>query len=162
PTAVAYQSRERLVVAGWFRAEAHSDSLFVLRTNANGQLDANFGTLGFADPSDDSRVYPEDVAVDSQDRIVVVGSHPGGSVDQPIVLRFLPDGAPDTSFGSNGELTFPLGSHDAGATSVALREDDSIVIGGWKSASHTPWRHARDRFMLASVTQSGMLDPAFG
>lgn len=80
-----------------------------------GVLDASFAGQGFlsrdergAGPSA-SYDYLTGVAVDAQGRIVAVGESSlgrGGSTNRDlVVLRYLPDGTPDPSFGTAGRVT---------------------------------------------------------
>ena len=73
-------------------------------------------------------------AIDSQGRVVVIGSTggPDGSIDFR-VARLLPTGLPDNSFGGDGivDIAFNLGgsNHDI-ANAVAIDAQDRIVVVG--------------------------------
>lgn len=99
----------------------------VSRHLADGTLDASFGeagrvVLGFV---------PRDLVVQADGRIVVVGGDTGPLLEQDWrLVRLLPDGGPDTSFGTQGGIALDwFGSGDE-AISVALAGDGSLVVGG--------------------------------
>src|SRR6185436_2605891 len=75
---------------------------------------------------------PNGLAIDAQGRIVFVGTTPG-SLWQ--VVRLLPTGETDTSFGSNGGAVIqipeqPNNGNQAGPYGVAIDADGRIVIAG--------------------------------
>ena len=86
---------------------------------------------------------------------------PGGGLnsifqagDQDMVARLLPNGAPDSSFGSGGVVTIPYGQA-AVALAVALQPDGKIVISG---------NAFTDRVLALTfrLLPNGQRDPAFG
>jgi uncharacterized delta-60 repeat protein len=89
--------------------------------------DLGFGVNGVAvnvalagTPSTANKVA---VAVDSQGRIVTVGTAISGS-SYIHLIRHLPDGRLDTSFGTGGKAVIPFGT----VKGVAIDKDDHIVV----------------------------------
>ena len=148
--AVAVQDDGKIVVAG-YSYQASSDSDFALvRYNADGSLDAGFGTggrvtTGFGNPQDSARA----VAVQRDGRIVVAGRS-----DNDIALaRYTRSGALDASFGSGGKVTtsfFSGSTHWAYA--VTLQPDGKIVVAGAVGSDG----------LVVRYTRSGTLDASFG
>src|SRR6266542_2229921 len=73
------------------------------------------------------------VAVDSAGRIVVAGhSEPfEGNASDAVVVRLLPDGSLDPSFGNQGIVVVDLGAKNQGvAHGLAVQADGAIVVAG--------------------------------
>ena len=66
----------------------------------------------------------------SDGKIVVAGYSNNGSDDDFALVRYTSTGALDTSFGSGGKVTTPIGSGTDDANSVALQSDGKIVAAG--------------------------------
>ena len=148
--AVAVQDDGKIVVAG-YSYQASSDSDFALvRYNADGSLDAGFGTggrvtTGFGTSQD----VAEAVAVQRDGRIVVAGY----SYGHIAVARYTRAGALDASFGDGGKVTtsfFSGSTHQAYA--VALQPDGKIVVAG----------NVGGDGLVVRYTRSGTLDASFG
>ena len=148
--AVAVQDDGKIVVAG-YSYQASSDSDFALvRYNADGSLDAGFGTggrvtTGFGNLQDLARA----VAVQRDGRIVVAGR----SGNDVAVARYTRAGALDASFGDGGKVTtsfFSGSTHQAYA--VALQPDGKIVVAG----------NVGGDGLVVRYTRSGTLDASFG
>jgi uncharacterized delta-60 repeat protein len=124
---VAVQSDGKILVAGYF------DYFAVVRYNADGSLDASFGTGGIVTTNLGTGSYDQvdTMTLQSDGKIVVAGaSDASGSWDAALV-RYNTDGSLDTSFGSGGKLIGNLGlGHDTEASAVAVQSDGKIVLGG--------------------------------
>jgi uncharacterized delta-60 repeat protein len=130
--AVAIQSDGKILAAGYPTIYEFE----VVRLNANGSLDNSFGTSGrvLTWPN----ALDNDMAVDSQGRIVLTGPVPGGTFkqrNQDVGLVCLkPDGTPDPSFGPNHDgkvSTDVLGrSLDDDGQDVVIQPDGKIVVVG--------------------------------
>jgi uncharacterized delta-60 repeat protein len=122
----------------------------------DGSLDPSFGNDGLAfvePPSPDRSAEILDVAIDGQGRIVGSGeAHNDDQGDFFAVVRLLPDGTPDATFGEDGIARTYAGDTAQG---MAIQPDNRIVVTGstWDGAS---------RIVLARFLPDGALDPAFG
>jgi uncharacterized delta-60 repeat protein len=100
--------------------------------------------------------YDEDairgLALQPDGKIVVVG-YTGVYL---LVMRYLPNGALDTTFGVGGIAKLLNPQFAVRGTSVAIQADGKIIAAGWADTS--PF----EDFMLARLTASGALDPTFG
>jgi uncharacterized delta-60 repeat protein len=118
-TSIAIDSRDRIVVAG---------VNFVARFSENGHLDPSFGYGGGQIwPTEECQEHDScvltSVATDSHRRIVAAGYH----ARRFYVLRFLPDGDLDPSFGSAGRA---IGHEAAFALAVATNSKDQVLAAG--------------------------------
>lgn len=93
-----------------------------------------------------------DLAVDGQDRIIVVGRTDLSSSADFIIARFT-DAGVDDSFGTGGIVTVDFGGEDS-ASAVAL-DGASIVVSGGVS------RDAEAHTGVARLLETGALDPSF-
>jgi uncharacterized delta-60 repeat protein len=122
-------------------------------TAAPGDLDPSFGSGGMVkllEGHEDS--YGEAVVVQPDGKIVLAGYEKGNAV----VLRLLPDGAPDPTFGSGGKVTTVVPGGSSGARAVALQPDGKIVVaGGAEGASNFD-------FFFARYNSDGSPDMSFG
>jgi uncharacterized delta-60 repeat protein len=90
------------------------------RLNTDGSLGATFGTAGVAYES--AGLPTESLALESDGKIVT-GSGQG-------VARYLSNGAPDTTFGTNGISSPVPAPWSQGPRSVAIQPDGRIVLAG--------------------------------
>jgi uncharacterized delta-60 repeat protein len=152
----------------------------VARFSASGSLDTAFGELGLVNVAlpGHARFELGDVGVDPEGRVVLVGSALTGSGAKArsaaAILRYLPDGQLDPSFGSGGVVigTFGLRSGSLGGRAAVDASlggvDQQGRITFVLSTSETEARcggpaqattHAR---ALARLTPAGALDSTFG
>ena len=105
-----------------------------LAVAAPGDLDPSFGGGdGIATTDFDSAWdFGNDMVLDSSGRIVVAGIAQQYSGNQDFgVVRFLPDGSLDTSFGNDGKVITAFGDSVDEAYAVALDGAGRIVVSGW-------------------------------
>ncbi len=127
---------------------------------AAGDLDPTFGNhgkttlnLGFLGGNDD--VF-NDVVVQSDGKIVAVGSTEVGGNRDFLVARFSSHGVLDSSFGSHGIIKVDYEGNSDEAKSVALQSDGKIVVAGDTVSS------AGSRLMMTRYTSDGTRDTQFG
>lgn len=123
--AIALQADGRIVVAG----QSYMSSTFdfvVARYNANGSLDASFGSGGktVTDFGSDDTVYA--VTVQSDGRIIAAGSSAGNFA----LARYNTNGGLDFSFGSSGKVSTDFFGTTDIARAIALQQDGRIVAAG--------------------------------
>jgi uncharacterized delta-60 repeat protein len=141
----------------------------VLRTLPDGSLDTSFGGDGRA--SLDFGVSCESIAVQPDGKVVVAGYSyadfpaSGGNLAYSeydfVVGRFMPNGDPDLSFGTNGKVTSDLGGRNDVAYSVALQADGKILVGGYSNRLN-PLDPYSVQFALVRYLSNGVLDSTFG
>ncbi|MEP6705686.1 MAG: hypothetical protein ABJB34_12845, partial [Acidobacteriota bacterium] len=136
--------------------------LFVLATSifaaGAGDLDPTFGTGGKVYGVPANFVPAEDVAVQADGKLVLVGSTLGPDMTQDYgIVRLNSNGSPDTGFGINGLLTI---SFDAGAnemaTAVVIQSDGKIVVAGSAQSATTGWDWG-----VIRINTNGTLDTSY-
>jgi uncharacterized delta-60 repeat protein len=113
-------------------------------------LDPTFGTGGELSTSFGGNDAAAKVLVQPNGKIVAVGTSTSGGVSSFALARYNSDGSLDTTFGTNGKVTSPLGS----ATGAALDANGDIIVAGQDSTT--------THFVVARYTSAGALDGTFG
>lgn len=157
PFAVAVQRDGKILVAGY---SSGSDNTFALvRYDANGSLDATFGTAGivkthFGAGSED---YGYAMTLQADGKILVAGTTDVNSSNDVALVRYLSNGSLDSSFGTGGKAITDVSSGSNEAVSkVVLQSDGKILVSGASNAGGS-----RD-FMVIRYTSAGALDSSFG
>jgi uncharacterized delta-60 repeat protein len=130
----------------------------LVRYTSAGGLDPTFGTGGIArlDAIGSTIVVAEDLAIQSDGKIVVAG-HAGVGTDIGFALaRFTASGAADNEFGTGGVVTTTFTTQDDYGRGVALQGDGKIVVIGQSSNLSKP------DFAVARFTAAGTPDASFG
>ena len=146
--AVALQRDGKIVAAG-FSGHLQAGEFAVWRYNADGSVDAGFGSDGvvltqFA-PGDFQSASA--VAIQKNGRIVVAGLREDESFNTDFALaRYTRDGSLDPQFGTGGKVTADFGGREA-IGDIALQRNGEIVASGDK---------------LVRYDSHGSLDPSFG
>lgn len=123
-----------------------------------GDLDLTFGVggklrLGLSVHDDEAY----GLAVDPQGRILTAGRvYRDQSKCNAMLVRLLPDGRLDQSFGSGGKLVLGKAAEFAVATAVSVKPDGRILVLAYLESE------MQGRWVLAQVLDSGRLDPSFG
>ena len=116
-----------------------SREVLVLRCNSDGSIDSTFGKGGVATYRSQTKENKDlgfGVMVQSDARIVVVGSTHNGKTYEPMILRYNRDGSLDSSFGKGGVVTYKgLSDANVWGRAVAIQPDGRIVMVG---VSYTP------------------------
>lgn len=163
-SSVSIQSNGKLIVAGWtaaadtFTSAGISNNDFaVVRYNSDGSLDTTFGNQGKvvttfgADTSDGIAA----VAIQSDEKIVAVGSTHNGSSNDFAVARYNPDGSLDKSFGGGGKLITAVSKFGDLAHAVAIQSDGKIVVAG------ETFINSSGVFAVLRYNSNGSLDASF-
>jgi uncharacterized delta-60 repeat protein len=141
---VAIGPRGSVVVAG-----GSGGDVALVRYDASGRLDPSFGGTGIVvtNLGGDDRDGANAVVVQPDGKIVV-GGHRGADA---AVVRYLPDGRLDSTFGRNGVVVSDFGGEER-AIALLLRPDGRLVVVGLKP----------DGLILSRYFRDGRLDPGFG
>jgi uncharacterized delta-60 repeat protein len=156
---VAIQADGKIVAAGRADSATRFAEFALARYNANGSLDATFGSGGrvvtdFATSAD----IANDVVILADGKILAVGQTYRSAVGFDFALaRYNPDGSPDTGFGTSGLVASNVGSPTDIAYAVAIQPDGKPVVAGRFGFGSTT-----DDFVLARYNQDGRLDGGFG
>jgi uncharacterized delta-60 repeat protein len=156
--AVAVQADGKIVVAGGSNVPGDAERFALLRLNQGGTLDTSFGTGGkFTAAFSGSGSDRANALLIQPDGKIVAGGQSSffrNNADSGVdfaVARYLPSGAPDTSFGTAGQVTTPISTFGGSDKifGLALQGDRIVAAGG-------------DVFQLARYTAAGVLDSTFG
>jgi uncharacterized delta-60 repeat protein len=134
--ALGVQSDGSIVVAGSSYDSTNSKYDFaLLRYTKDGILDTGFGTGGIVTTSIGiGGYYDFAYALDiqkSDDKILAAGFSNNGSNYDFALVRYTKDGNLDTTFGTGGIATTPIGSSDDYAYALGIQKSDGeIVVAG--------------------------------
>ncbi|MEU9994740.1 calcium-binding protein [Streptomyces sp. NPDC050848] len=125
---------------------------------APGDLDPGFGGDGTVLTDAGGEEVGNDVVVQADGRIVVVGTDAPDSFGNFAITRYLADGSPDSTFGDGGRVSTDIGGFTDAAEAVAVQDDGKIIVVG---SSATGFEECCT-FTVARYTAAGGLDPTFG
>jgi uncharacterized delta-60 repeat protein len=128
-TAVTLQPDGGIVLAGSARVAAR-DTATLTRLLPAGTPDPGFSDDGTLTVSAGGNEGFSAIAIQPNGKIVAAGNTtaPGGKSDM-LVMRFQPNGQPDTTFGNGGRVVVDLGGDDV-VGALALQPDGRIVVVG--------------------------------
>lgn len=158
PNKAILQSDGKLVIAGDGQVPNVSH-VFVARYNTDGSLDNTFGTNGIVLTQTGSESSGKSLIQQSDGKIIVAGYARESGVSKVLLIRYNTDGSLDTSFGSSGKVTTPVGSA-AIARGVVLQSGNEIVVSGMTLISGIPNFFAA-RYINNGVND-GTLDTTYG
>lgn len=155
--AVAAQPDGKMVIAGYNSDSlSTSFSMLVMRILPDGGLDLTFnppmgyklisGFPGYNNPA----AYA--LALEKDGRIVMAGQvNKIGFDNEGLVVRLMPDGSNDPSFGTGGIAPFTCG-HDESVRGLVIDKAGHYILAGRSSGD----------WMVACMDKSGVLVPGFG
>ncbi len=155
--AVAIEPNGKIVVAGSSN-DSLNNKFALVRYNQNGSLDTTFGVKGKVTTSFDN-TYDDgnSMAIQPDGKIVVAGSASyKDSTTEFAVARYDSTGAPDATFGDNGEVVTSIYGYDDEGYSVALQNDGKIVVAGIALDS------INYEFAVVRYDLTGTIDSSFG
>ena len=154
--AIAVQSDNRIMVAGSAANDSDGD-VIVLRLDTDGSLDPNFASNGiYTYDSDNGSDSVNDLLIQSDGKIVMCGSSSNGTDNDLLVMRLNANGAPDTTFGTNGVALYDGGNGSDFATRLTVQNDGKILVTG---NSHNGSDYD---IIVARFNANGTLDTTFG
>jgi uncharacterized delta-60 repeat protein len=162
-TSVVLQPDGRLLVAGnAFRAGVNRRLIVVARFEPDGSLDRSFGEDGYAFGNGHTGEYGGRLSLQSDGTLLVFGDvesvAPRGWYDwSPAIMRFLPDGSPDTAFGDNGRA---LVLNDSSFAAVVTQPDGRMLLAA--ANDPYPWDIAYCGAVLTRAHADGRRDDSFG
>ena len=117
----------------------------------DGILDSTFNGDGIVTTHFDNVAEGRSVAIQSDGKIVVVGTEYLSASYQFAMVRYNIDGSLDSSFGSDGKV-IPIFPEPSDAESVTIQADGKILVGGG----------AYLEYYLSRYNTNGTLDSSFG
>lgn len=158
--AVAIAADGSILVGGYVvrATDGTASGFLVARFRPDGRLDTTFGTGGRVIVASGGGYtnYAHKLLVQSDGKIVVVGSRVKNPDADFMMVRLNANGALDTGFGSGGIVTTEFGGRSPvsreEASAGVLQADGKIVLGG----------SSEGKFALARYLTNGGLDTTFG
>ena len=115
---IVIQPNGKIVVVG-----TNMETITLVRYNANGTLNRNFGTNGTVTADAGNGNTGNAVALQTDGKIIMAGT----ANHHMILERYKVNGLPDSSFGTNGKVTNNL--FDNG-NALAIQSDGKIIVAG--------------------------------
>lgn len=157
--AMALQPDGKIVIAGGIFMG--SSALLFARVNSDGTLDTGFGISGYcAINSSYGSEFINTLGILSNGTIVGMGSADQGDplwVEQAIMVKLTPSGAPMPGFGTNGVLVPPIFNTSQSVTNKLEIVNDTIYATG----NYVPLSQPRSLF-LTKLDTNGTASPTFG
>ena len=158
----AFDDNGNIISAGYARqggAGTSNYQLTLTKTDTNGMLDTSFGVNGKVTTVIGDSEFPEDIVIQSDGKIIVVGSAYLGSTPSgpgpynAFAVRYNANGSLDTSFATNGIYKLTSARQ---FVSVMLLSNGAIVLGGNTSLNNEYLA------ILVKLDSNGMEDSQYG
>lgn len=158
----AFDNNGNIISAGYARqggAGTSNYQLTLTKTGRNGTLDASFGINGKVTTVIGDSEYPEDIVIQPDGKIIVVGSAYLGSTPSgpgpynAFAVRYNANGSLDTSFATNGIYKLTSARQ---FVSVMLLSSGAIVLGGNTSLNNEYLA------ILVKLDSNGVEDSQYG
>ena len=150
------QSDGKIIAAGTI-GNSNKSYFGAVRYNTNGALDSTFAVDGKAiiPIGTQQRDHLNAMVIQPDDKIILAGTTSKDTNSQIALLRLLPDGVLDSTFGINGITILALEGRSNNGTSLAMQHDGKIFLAGYISSSKTD-------ALLCRFTPEGIPDSSFG
>lgn len=162
---IVIQPDGKILIAGYAFDSTLGTSFVIARYNANGSLDSGFangGIFRYEFGSGYSSDKLNGIALQTDGKIVAVGEVSVGNGNPAFaVIRLNPNGAFDSTFGTNGIVVKDFFSSIDEATEVAIQTDGKILVSGWVTQGGVNNGTTYD-FTVLRYDTNGNLDPSYG
>jgi len=150
------QTDGKVVVSGYSFVNNKSTGFAATRLKTNGSLDSTFSKDGILITKFDT-VYDEarSLVIQPDGKIILAGYTESSSNKDFALARYKKDGTLDSSFHFDGKVTTKLGTDDEEIYSIALQQDNKIVVAGYSKSN------LDKDFALARYNVDGSLDSTF-
>ncbi|MDX2218701.1 MAG: FG-GAP-like repeat-containing protein, partial [Burkholderiales bacterium] len=151
-TGVAVQADGKIVVAG-YSVSSGTTRVSTMRLLSSGALDTTYGTNGISHVAVANLVYTGDVRLQSDGKLIIaISAQRTGAGADLGVIRLMPSGVLDTTFGTSGGAMVTVSNNDEYPTSLLVLFDNKIVLAGYINA------YAGGFTGIAQFTANGALD----
>lgn len=152
--ALALQADGKIIVAGFTGGAVGPGDIGLVRLLPSGAPDPTFDGDGFVSSDFGANEFAAAVALLGDGRILVAGHRSAPAADLALV-RYLPSGALDTTFGTNGLATADSGAEEFSAE-LLVQPDGKLLVAG------TAFGPPSMDFILARFEANGSHDTTFG
>ncbi|MGE0635057.1 MAG: T9SS type A sorting domain-containing protein [Bacteroidia bacterium] len=156
--ALGLQSDGKIVVAGIVFNNGQYENFVVIRYNNDGTFDNTFNSVGVLYIELSQMDDRANALVIQEDGKILISGYSYNNTNpsnQFAMVRINQDGSIDNSFGINGVMTTHFGSVEDYSYSIALQDDNKIILAGYSfNGSHSD-------FALARYNENGSLDNTF-
>ena len=154
-SSIVMHSDGKISVAGTsYRGPSLVNDFALARYNPNGTLDDTFGSSGTVVVGFGGDDYVKDLALQSDGKLVVLGStYVLGGNGNIVLARYNTDGTLDETFGTSGIVTTDFGYY-TWASGLGLQSNGKIVVSGTGGET--------GGLLVARYDTDGSLDPTFG
>ncbi len=131
----------------------------IIKVKESGVIDSTFGNNGaviLQATTRDTRI--NDVLIQNDGKITVLGECTTGSDHDGkfLLARYTPNGVPDTSFGTNGQVIIKIGDYQGNGQSLTIQNDGKYLVAG-----STNYYGSKIVPILIRFTNAGALDNSF-
>ena len=146
----------QIVMGGWIERPVEGLNLAIVRLDAGGSVDTDFGDAGLVETQivNESSDLVTDLMLVGTDLVVAATSQDLGDF---VVLRYDVNGDPVTSFGTSGQVQFDFNGLVDSAFSLAMQQGEILVGGSARSAVQSQ----SNNIGLLRLQSNGSLDPGF-
>jgi uncharacterized delta-60 repeat protein len=144
---IAIQPDGKIIIQG-----SSSGYFNTLRYLPNGTLDASFGGQGYVITQFSGVASGSSVVLQPDGKIIAAGS----DFDKLLLVRYMPDGSLDETFGDNGTVRSDLTNYSDNANDMVLQPDGKIIVGGYITSI------IKGSALLVRYNTNGSLDSSFG
>lgn len=128
---VVVQPDGKIIVGGYSSNKGLYFDFALVRYNADGTLDQNFGADGkvmtdvggFSD-------YGKALAIQTDGKILLAGSSTNGKNSDFALVRYNTDGSLDQNFGDHGKVITAVGKFNDYGKSIAIESNGKIIVAG--------------------------------
>jgi uncharacterized delta-60 repeat protein len=143
----------KIVIAGSYLTEANIFNFAVAQFDSDGSVDTSFGQNGMVSIAHPLNRRDISAVLQPDGKLVLASTDTNLSYT---LVRLLPDGSTDLSFGFGGTVQTSVGSRETTLAEIKRQSDGKIVAVG------TALDDNRSRFAIVRYDQNGALDAAFG
>jgi hypothetical protein len=151
----------KILIAGYLFDPYTYSSPFFVQLNPDGSYDTSFGDNGFRKYDQGHSAIVRATNVQADGKILLIGQDQG-SGDKAMIIRCMPNGDLDTSFGDNGvkimEIDNAFAFDSDAYKSYVLPDNKLLVIAG---AAYDPMSGQRKSVMFI-LNENGSVDTSFG
>ncbi|MFZ1798720.1 MAG: hypothetical protein WAU24_02560, partial [Chitinophagaceae bacterium] len=128
---ITIQPDGKIILIGFIISQNPYQDIAIVRCKPDGSLDSSFGINGLTTINLKNYDYANDVLIQPDGKIVVIGNFTNSSVDNvdSYILRLNSDGNLDQNFGEEGitNIHYPVSSRNV---HVSIQPDGKLLMGG--------------------------------